>query len=118
MIAILKFLILFFFLYFLFRGILFLLRLLRGIYQIKRQFRDFGARQGQQPGGYTNTSGGYSNRSGGYSSQAGGYSGSGGGFRSGSTQTETIHDTRSTDERNRKIFSGEEGEYVEFEEEK
>ena len=74
-----------------------------------KQFRDFNA--GQNAGGYGN--GSYNNTT--YGSNAG----TTGSRTSTTTPTgEVVEDRRTEDEINRKIFTREEGEYIDFEEEK
>lgn len=102
--VVLSYLLLFLIIYFLVKGILFFLRIYRSIHNATRQFRDFEARQTHRSARAAGSSGGEQP-----------YSTDGGNYSSG---VETIHDTRTEDEINRKIFTGEEGEYVEFEEEK
>lgn len=88
----------------------------RKLHNVTKQFRDFSSSQNASGyGSYGNATGGsYGN-----ASQAGSDSGSQYSRQSTTTSTgEVIEDRRTEDEINRKIFTQEEGEYVDFEEEK
>lgn len=96
--SILLYTLLFLFLYFVCKAALKVYSIYRRLHDVTKQFRDFNA--GQNAGGYGNSSSSY---------------------RRTSTTTptgEVVEDRRTEDEINRKIFTREEGEYIDFEEEK
>lgn len=114
--AFLLYLLLFIFVYSVVRVAWKFFTIYRKLHDVTRQFRDFSS--GQNASGYgsygTSAGGSY-----GTSSQSGNDSGSQYSRQSTTTSTgEVIEDRRTEDEINRKIFTQEEGEYVDFEEEK
>ena len=98
--SILLYTLLFLFLYFVCKAALKVYSIYRRLHDVTKQFRDFNA--GQNAGGYGN--GTYNNTT--YGSNAGTTGNSSSSYR------------RTEDEINRKIFTREEGEYIDFEEEK
>lgn len=114
--AILLYLLLFLFVYSVAKVAWKFFTLYRKLHDATRQFREFSS--GQNASGY----GSYGNAAGGgygNASQAGNDSGNQYSRQSTTTSTgEVIEDRRTEDEINRKIFTQEEGEYVDFEEEK
>lgn len=96
--SILLYTLLFLFLYFVCKAALKVYSIYRRLHDVTKQFRDFNA--GQNAGTTGNSSSSY---------------------RRTSTTTptgEVVEDRRTEDEINRKIFTREEGEYIDFEEEK
>ena len=111
--SILLYTLLFLFLYFVCRAALKVYSIYRRLHDVTKQFRDFNA--GQNAGGYGN--GTYNNTT--YGSNAGTTGNSSSSYRRTSTTTptgEVVEDRRTEDEINRKIFTREEGEYIDFEE--